>query len=154
MVARRRRGPRGQPHGFADHAKRKRRRLGPDAQVRKDRIRLPGGYPGSGADRRTARDDVGRRIHAVVLAVSVDSKFTLRAYAEQEGYTFDLLADFWPHGAAASLYGVFDPDSGMALRGTFIIDAGGTIRYTVVNPRGQARDLGEYRKALAGLDKA
>ena len=92
--------------------------------------------------------------NAVVLAVSVDSKFTLRAYAEQEGYAFDLLADFWPHGAAASLYGVFDPESGMAQRGTFIIDAGGTIRYTVVNPRGQARDLGEYRKALAGLVKA
>jgi len=91
---------------------------------------------------------------ATVLAVSVDSKFSLRAYAAQEGYTFDLLADFWPHGAAASLYGVFDADSGMARRGTFIIDAGGTIRYSVVNPRGQARDFGEYRKALAGLAKA
>jgi mycoredoxin-dependent peroxiredoxin len=91
---------------------------------------------------------------ATVLAVSVDSKFSLRAYAAQEGYTFDLLADFWPHGAAASLYGVFDADSGMARRGTFIIDAGGTIRYSVVNPRGQARDFGEYRKALAGLGKA
>lgn len=92
--------------------------------------------------------------NAVVLAVSVDSKFTVRAYAAQEGYTFDLLADFWPHGAAASLYGVFDPLSGMAQRGTFIIDAGGTIRYSVVNPRGQARDFTEYRKALAGLGKA
>jgi mycoredoxin-dependent peroxiredoxin len=91
---------------------------------------------------------------ATVLAVSVDSKFSLRAYAAQAGYTFDLLADFWPHGAAASLYGVFDADSGMARRGTFIIDAGGTIRYSVVNPRGQARDFGEYRKALAGLGKA
>jgi mycoredoxin-dependent peroxiredoxin len=91
---------------------------------------------------------------ATVLAVSVDSKFSLRAYVAQEGYTFDLLADFWPHGAAASLYGVFDADSGMARRGTFIIDAGGTIRYSVVNPRGQARDFGEYRKALAGLGKA
>lgn len=92
--------------------------------------------------------------NATVLAVSVDSKFSLRAYAAQEQYSFDLLADFWPHGAVASLYGVFDADSGMARRGTFIIDAGGTIRYSVVNPRGQARDLGEYRTALAGLDKA
>ena len=38
---------------------------------------------------------------AEVLAVSVDSKFALRAYAEQEGYGFSLLADFWPHGAVA-----------------------------------------------------
>jgi mycoredoxin-dependent peroxiredoxin len=92
--------------------------------------------------------------NATVLAVSVDSKFSLRAYAAQEGYSFDLLADFWPHGAVASAYGVFDAGSGMAQRGTFIIDAGGTVRYSLVNPRGQARDLGEYRKALAGLGRA
>ena len=29
---------------------------------------------------------------------------------------------------------MFDADSGMAQRGTFIIDAGGMIRYVVVNP--------------------
>ncbi|MBT2598078.1 peroxiredoxin [Arthrobacter sp. ISL-72] len=89
--------------------------------------------------------------NATVLAVSVDSKFTLRAYAEKEGYGFDLLADFWPHGGVASLYGVFDADTGMAQRGTFIIDADGIIRYVVVNPRGQARDLAGYRAALAEL---
>jgi mycoredoxin-dependent peroxiredoxin len=92
--------------------------------------------------------------NAAVLAVSVDSKFSLRAYAAQEGYTFDLLADFWPHGDVASAYGVFDPGSGMARRGTFIIDAAGHVRYSVVNPRGQARDLQEYRDALAGLGQA
>lgn len=91
---------------------------------------------------------------ATVLAVSVDSKFSLRAYAEREGYSFDLLADFWPHGAVASAYGVFDPDRGMARRGTFIIDAAGTIRYVVVNPRGQARELSEYQEVLAGLEQA
>jgi peroxiredoxin len=89
--------------------------------------------------------------NATVLAVSVDSKFALRAYAEKEGYEFDLLADFWPHGSVASRYGVFDEASGMALRGTFIIDAAGTIRYVVVNPRGQARELAEYRAVLAEL---
>jgi mycoredoxin-dependent peroxiredoxin len=88
---------------------------------------------------------------AAVLAVSVDSKFAQRAYAQKEGYGFDLLADFWPHGAVASLYGVFDAGSGMANRGTFIIDADGVVRYVVVNPRGQARDFAEYRAALAGL---
>src|SRR5690606_20393529 len=33
-----------------------------------------------------------------VLAVSVDSFFSLRAWAEEEGFTFSLLSDFWPHG--------------------------------------------------------
>lgn len=89
--------------------------------------------------------------NATVLAVSVDSKFSLRAYAAQEGYGFDLLADFWPHGAVASLYGVFDAVTGMAGRGTFIIDGDGIVRYSVVNPRGQARDLAEYRAALDAL---
>jgi peroxiredoxin len=88
---------------------------------------------------------------AVVLGISVDSKFAQRAYAEKEGYDFDLLADFWPHGAVAEQYGVFDPESGMAKRGTFIIDASGIVRYVVVNPRGQARDFAGYRAALAGL---
>lgn len=89
--------------------------------------------------------------NAVVLGVSVDSRYAQRAYAGKEGYDFDLLADFWPHGAVASLYGVFDEESGMARRGTFIIDPGGTVRYVVVNPRGQARDFTAYRAALAGL---
>ncbi|MFF2319402.1 peroxiredoxin [Arthrobacter sp. NPDC058097] len=99
------------------------------------------------------RDNVAVFEHAdaEVLAISVDSKFALRAYAEQEGYGFSLLADFWPHGAVAEQYGVFDAESGMARRGTFIIDAGGMVRYVVVNPRGQARDLTEYRRVLAEL---
>ena len=42
----------------------------------------------------------------VTLAVSIDHKYTLRAFADQEGYTFRLLADFWPHGAVATEYGV------------------------------------------------
>lgn len=88
---------------------------------------------------------------ATVLAISVDSKFAQRAYAEHEGFEFDLLADFWPHGAVARDYGVFDEASGMALRGTFIIDAAGVIRYVVVNPRGQARDFNEYRRALSAM---
>jgi len=101
------------------------------------------------------RDNLGmfEDSDTVVLGVSVDSKFSLRAYAAQEGYSFDLLADFWPHGAVASAYGVFDAGSGMAKRATFIIDGDGRIRYSVVNPRGQARDFSEYRSALADLKR-
>jgi alkyl hydroperoxide reductase subunit AhpC len=54
----------------------------------------------------------------------------------------------------AQQYGVFDAGSGMATRGTFIIDASGVIQYVVVNPRGQARDFSGYRNALAGLAEA
>ena len=86
-----------------------------------------------------------------LLAVSCDPVFTLRAWSEQEGFGFDLLSDFWPHGAAASAYGVFDDEHGLAVRGSFLVDADGIVRWSVVNPRGQARDLGAYRAALAAL---
>src|SRR5262245_52732933 len=39
-----------------------------------------------------------------VLGISVDSTFTLKAWAAHEGYTFPLLSDFWPHGAVAQKY--------------------------------------------------
>jgi mycoredoxin-dependent peroxiredoxin len=86
-----------------------------------------------------------------VLAVSVDSMFALRAWSDQEKYRFPLLSDFWPHGAVAGRYGVFDAERGVALRGTFVIDTAGVVRWKVVNTLPDARDIGEYRKALAEL---
>ncbi|SKC68816.1 peroxiredoxin [Krasilnikoviella flava] len=86
-----------------------------------------------------------------LLAVSTDPVFTLKAWHEQEGFGFDLLSDFWPHGAVADVYGVFDPASGHALRGTFLVDADGIVRWSVVKSRGQRRDLEAYREALAEI---
>ncbi|OLF11267.1 peroxiredoxin [Actinophytocola xanthii] len=86
-----------------------------------------------------------------VLAVSVDSMFAHRAWAERQGYKFPLLADFWPHGEVARAYGVFDEDRGVAVRGTFVIDKAGTVRWKVVNGIPEARDTAEYRRVLAGL---
>ena len=87
----------------------------------------------------------------VTLAVSIDHKFTQRAFADRDGYTFPLLADFWPHGAVAQVYGVFAEDKGAALRGTFIIDKAGVVRWTVLHSMGEARDADEYEKVLATL---
>ena len=89
--------------------------------------------------------------HTVTMAVSIDHKYTLRAFAEAEGYTFPLLADFWPHGGVAQAYGVFVPEKGAALRGTFIIDKAGVVRWTVLHGMGEARDADEYEKALSTL---
>ena len=86
-----------------------------------------------------------------LLVVSCDAMFTLRAWAEHAGFGFELLSDFWPHGAAARAFGVFDEAAGIALRGSFLLDADGIVRWSVLNPRGKARDLGEYRAALAAL---
>ena len=99
------------------------------------------------------RDDLElfKSENARVLGISVDHKFALRAFAEKENYDFDLLADFWPHGGVARTYGVFDDESGMAIRGTFIIDAEGILRHIIRNPRTQARDIQEYHRILKEL---
>ena len=86
-----------------------------------------------------------------LLAVSNDSPFALRVFAEQEGLQYPLLSDFWPHGEVSRRYGVFDEERGCALRGTFIIDKSGVVRWTVVNDLPDARDPEEYRKVLAEL---
>jgi mycoredoxin-dependent peroxiredoxin len=86
-----------------------------------------------------------------LLTVSVDSIFVHKQWAEEQGYQFGLLSDFWPHGDVAKAYGVFDDERGIATRGTFIIDKSGVIRWMVVNAIPQARDLTEYKKALAEL---
>ena len=87
-----------------------------------------------------------------LLAVSCDMMFSLRAFAEQDGLTFPLLSDFWPHGAVAAEYGVFNDATGAANRSTYIIDKSGTVRWTVHNEMPQARDLSEQVQVLAGLD--
>ncbi len=86
-----------------------------------------------------------------LLTVSVDSIFVHKQWADEQGYQFGLLSDFWPHGEVAKAYGVFDDERGIATRGTFIIDKTGVIRWMVVNAIPQARDLAEYKKALAEL---
>ena len=88
---------------------------------------------------------------AEFLAISCDPMFTLRAYADAQKLEFGLLTDFWPHGAIASSYGVFDAERGCALRGTFVVDRVGTVRWSVVNPIQQARNLDDYARALATL---
>ena len=86
-----------------------------------------------------------------LLAISVDSKFVQKQFAEHEGYKFSVLADFWPHGDVAKQYGVFIEESGIANRATFVIDKEGTLVAKFITAPGQARSLDEYDKALASL---
>ena len=99
------------------------------------------------------RDDISAFLNDSVqlLAISCDSPFTQKVFAERENYQFPVLSDFWPHGATAMAYGVFEESRGCALRGTFIIDKTGVVRWSVVNGLGAARDLNEYKKALSSL---
>jgi peroxiredoxin len=102
------------------------------------------------------RDNLGlfERLDVELLALSVDSKATLRVFAEREGYRFSLLADFWPHGAVAEQYGAFLKDRGTATRATFVIDESGIIRSRFATEPGTPRSLVAYQDALEALRTA
>ena len=99
------------------------------------------------------RDNFDRfdRDNVELLAISVDSKFVQKMFAEHEGYKFSVLADFWPHGGVAKDYGVFIEDAGISNRATFVIDSNGVLVAKFVTAPGQARSLDEYDKALESL---
>ena len=99
------------------------------------------------------RDDISvfQNDKVELLAISCDAMFTQKVFAEKEGYQFPLLSDFWPHGDTARKYGVFNEERGLALRGTFVIDKQGIVRWSVVNSPAEARNIADYKAALASL---
>jgi len=99
------------------------------------------------------RDDLDAFVNddVITVAISTDPVFALKAWAEQEGFTFLLLSDFWPHGEVSKAYGVFNEKAGMPNRGTFLIDTSGTIRFAEMNQPGEARNQSEWKEALAAL---
>ena len=101
----------------------------------------------------TLRDNLSMfQDHRVeLIGISVDSKATLRAFAEDEGYDFTMLADFWPHGEVSKEYGVFLEHKGFATRATFLIDVDGIIREHFVTEPGQERSIDDYRASLDTL---
>jgi mycoredoxin-dependent peroxiredoxin len=98
--------------------------------------------------------DVFRNDEVETVAVSVDSPPVHKRWAQDQGFEFPLLADFWPHGEVARTYGVFDEQLGIAVRGTFVIDKAGDVIYTDRNPIPEARDPQDWRTALAEIGAA
>jgi mycoredoxin-dependent peroxiredoxin len=86
-----------------------------------------------------------------MLTISTDSMYALRAFADKEGFSFPMLSDFWPHGAVAAAYGVLHDGIGIALRGSFLVDRSGVVRWSVVNGIADARDVEDYKRAIAAL---
>ena len=99
------------------------------------------------------RDDLPKfqNDDTAVLAVSVGASPSHKIWAAEQGYTFPLLSDFWPHGAVAQAYGVFNDATGFANRGTFVIDRSGVIAFAEMNGPGEARDQSAWDKALSAL---
>jgi peroxiredoxin len=87
-----------------------------------------------------------------LVAVSVDHKYTLRAFADANDISFDLLADFWPHGSVTRAYGAFDEEQGYAERISYVLDGAGIVRAVVSSPHGQGRPIADYAQALGAVE--
>ncbi|MGH2785770.1 MAG: peroxiredoxin [Actinomycetota bacterium] len=84
-----------------------------------------------------------------VIGISVDSRWTLKAWKREEGFSNLFVADFWPHGEVARAYGVMNEERGTAFRGTFLIDKHGILRWKEMQT--EARDQDGWRKAILEL---
>ncbi|GAA4877342.1 peroxiredoxin [Actinomycetospora straminea] len=101
----------------------------------------------------SVRDDLSafQNDQVQILAISCDTTWSLKVFAQQEGYEFPLLSDFWPHGAVGESYGVFSSDLGFSFRGTFLVDKDGIVQFLERNGPGDARDQQGWRDQLEKL---
>ena len=74
--------------------------------------------------------------HAQVLGISVDGPWCHRAFAESRKLRFALLSDFEPKGDVSRRYGAYREKDGFSERALFVIDAGGTVRWSYLSPIG------------------
>lgn len=104
------------------------------------------------------RDDIAfyNNAKAKVLAVSVDSHFTLAKFAEANQLNFPLLSDF--NKATASAYGCLYDDfigyyKGVAKRSAFVVDKEGVVRYAeVLESAGDIPNFEAIQKVLGELN--
>ena len=102
----------------------------------------------------TIRDRMAElnEIDANVVAITTDTPFSNKVWAEQNGFEFPVLSDFWPHGSVTDTYGTFDPKVGAANRSSFVLDEAGVVRAVVATEsRKFARDYDDYLAALNAI---
>jgi peroxiredoxin len=89
---------------------------------------------------------------AILLGITVDNIPTLYSWTNQMGKLwFEVLSDFWPHGAVAEKFGVLRSD-GVSERALFIIDQKGIIRYIDVHDINQRPPLEALVRELEKLN--
>ena len=97
------------------------------------------------------RSDEFKKLHAGVVGVSVDSIHSHKAWVEGPlgKINFPLLSDF--HKRMSEDYGVLLEDEGVALRGTFVVDPYGKVRYMVVSDNDVGRSVAETLRVVEAL---
>ena len=94
-------------------------------------------------------------LNAEILAISVDSPFTLAKFKEEQQLPFPLLSDF--NKTTAEAYGSLYEDfvlgmKGVAKRSAFVVDAKGVIQYAeVLESAGDLPDFAGIQSALKNI---
>jgi peroxiredoxin len=91
-----------------------------------------------------------RKLGAEVLSVSTDTEVVHKAWHDHSEtikmIQYPMLSD--PTGAISKAYGVYIPDEGIALRGTFLIDPDGVLQAMEVHNDGIGRSADELIRKL------
>ncbi|OWY19595.1 peroxiredoxin [Sphingobacteriales bacterium UPWRP_1] len=96
------------------------------------------------------------RLNTSVVAISVDSPFTLDRFKTEQQLNFPLLSDF--NKEASQAYGAFYPEfvfgmKGVSKRAAFVIDKSGTVQYAeVLDSAGDLPSFEKVRQTLAQLE--
>ncbi|MBK9335644.1 MAG: redoxin domain-containing protein [Lewinellaceae bacterium] len=104
------------------------------------------------------RDSIAEyeQLDAQILAISVDSLYTLAKWKQEQQFNFPLLSDF--NKSVSKKYDTLYKDfvfemKGVSKRSAFVIDRDGIIRYAeVLENAGELPDFDAVRKVLKGLE--
>jgi peroxiredoxin 2/4 len=97
-----------------------------------------------------------KKLNAEVLGVSIDSKFSHKAWIHTPSQNGGLGTLNYPIASditkeVSRKYGILMEAEGIALRGLFIIDPNGVVRYTVVHDLNVGRSVDETLRVLQAL---
>ncbi|WP_406655856.1 peroxiredoxin [Methanolobus sp. ZRKC2] len=69
-------------------------------------------------------------MNAVAFGISIDSVPSKKAWAKELGIENTVfLADFWPHGEVARMYGMFNEEIGISKRASILVDEEQRVRF-------------------------
>ena len=92
-------------------------------------------------------------VDAGVVVITCHAVPVTKKWSDENGFTFPVLSDFWPHGTVAREYGAFNEKAGIANRISFVLDSDGIVR-SIINSGslGTARESAAYLNALGEIE--
>jgi peroxiredoxin len=94
-----------------------------------------------------------KKFNAEVLGISVDGIWTHLAFAKDRKLNFPLLSDFEPKGAVSRSYGAYEARVGESARALFVVDARGSIAWSMLSPDGVNPGADGILSALERLER-